>query len=140
MIKIPTKEDNDMKQTKRWTLIAATLIGTALLLTACGKEEILSDCPTAPLTESTESVTSATILMPEMRLHYLDEDVPCSVALTPSSNYIYRDSIGNSSISWSTRPCDKERLCIFYSADPEGIARLSGGSWQDGKSCGSCDN
>ena len=106
-------------------------LASLLMLTSCGQEEFLSDCPTAPLTESTESVTSATILMPEMRLHYLDEDVPCSVALTPSSNYIYRDSIGNSSISWSTRPCDKEGLCIFYSADPEGIARLSGGSWQD---------
>ena len=102
-----------------------------LALTACGQEEFLSDCPTAPSTESTTPITCATILMPEMRLHFLDEDVPCSVALTPSSNYIYRDSLGNGSISWSTRPCDRKDLSIFYSADPEGIARLSGGSWEE---------
>lgn len=102
-----------------------------LTLTACGQEEFLSDCPTAPSTESITPITCATILMPEMRLHFLDEDVPCSVALTPSSNYIYRDSLGNGSISWSTRPCDRKDLSIFYSADPEGIARLSGGSWEE---------
>ena len=99
-----------------------------LAFTACRQEEFLSNCPTAPSTESTEPVLCATVLMPEMRLHFLDEDVPCSVALTPSSSYIYMDSTGRSSLSKSTRPCEQEGLCTFYSADPEGIVYLSGRS------------
>ena len=125
-----------MKEQKATRLLYILLIIwiiaiTALTLTACGREEFLSDCPTAPLTESTEPVLCATVLMPEMRLHFLDEEVPCSVALTPSSSYIYREIPGQSTLSKSTRPCDREELCIFYSADPEGIARLSGGSWEE---------
>ena len=82
----------------------------ALTFTACG---------------AADEAAHTAVSVPAMRLYYTDEEIPCSVTLTPSSHEMNLSSTGELSPSTAIRPCGQVGLSTFYSADPEGIARLA---------------
>jgi len=111
---------------KYWNKILLSALTAAMLLAlpACGKDKASLDTLRTK-GENGTSVLTATMQTPAMKIHYIDEGVDCSAALTPASDYIYQDSQGNNSVSKSTRPCDREQVCTVYSADPTGEVRLA---------------
>ena len=103
-------------------ILRAVLFSLALMLmlTACGKEDFLTNCPTAP-TETTGNEMCALVQAPTMKIQYQDEQFLCSATLTPA---VHTYALG-AEFPVGTRPCEQDALCTVTLADTEGEVRLA---------------
>ena len=130
MIKILTQEDNDMKRPNISAFLAATLLGTAMLFTACGQKDPIAVCPPFMTLETETPTVAAWDHFPDVYIHYEDGEFQSSAELTRSESYTWGATMADGSQGLAVsdsgaRPYQMEDLCTVMLADTVGQVRLA---------------
>ena len=105
-------------------------LGATVLLTACGRNEAIPVCPPFMTAQTETPTVAAWDYLPQMAVHYEDEDFESSAQLTLSPSYTWGATLADGSHALVTsdsgaRPYQMEGLCTVMLADTVGEVRLA---------------